>query len=153
MKCQLGKNILQGKNSAILDELYTANRRPFYGSVSLIGRINRSWDQRVESGVASLIVTLSDSPGGNVACHPQILDFVGLKVLNPQRDTVARRHSKDPTELQTMVALGILNSLFLKTRRQEGHSLGRAIVLNQQVEEGREATIFFSNSWYFLAQI
>lgn len=71
LKCQLGRNTLQGKNTAILDALYTANRRPLYGSVSLIGRINRSWDQRVESGVASLIVTLSDSPGETLLVTPK----------------------------------------------------------------------------------
>lgn len=65
----------------------------------------------------------------NVFYHPQILDFIGLE------HTVAKRHSKDPIELQTMAALGILISLCLKTRKQErSHSLDRTIVLNQQVE-------------------
>ena len=128
---------MQGKNAAILDALCAPSQRPLYWSMSLTGRIPKSWVQGVESGVALTTITLNDSPGEVLPVIPATLGFVGLKVLTPQKGTLLPRDSNVPIELQAVVALGTLHFLCIKTRGQESsHSLGRATVPNQQVEVG-----------------
>lgn len=98
---------MQGQNTTISNALYAPNQRPLNDTMSLIGKIQGSWDQGLEAGVAPLIITLNDSPGEALLTIPTTL-FWRAKVLNPQRGTLLPR---DTVRAPMSYKLGLLLAL------------------------------------------